>query len=162
MQRRHLLSLAAALAAALTTPVLAADAKLGAIQIQQPWARPTPSGAPTGGGYMTLVNTGKAADRLMGGSTPASGRLEVHEMSMSGGVMSMRRLDKGLALAPGASVALKPGGYHLMFIGLAKPLKVGDRFPVTLQFEKAGQVKVEFEVRQPPAAPPAGHQHGMR
>jgi hypothetical protein len=109
---------------------------------------------------MTIVNSGRSADRLLGGSSPASGRFEIHEMSMAGGVMSMRRLDKGLEIPPGGTVTLKPGGFHIMFIGLAKPFKLGDRVPATLQFEKAGSVKVEFLVRQP--AEVSSSHHGMR
>jgi len=161
MQRRHLFSLAAALAAAIALPAAARDYKVGAIQIQHPWARPTSAGAQVGGGYMTLVNTGKTPDRLLDGSTPAARTFEIHEMSMAGGIMKMRRLDQGLALAPGATVALKPGGYHIMLIGLSKPLKLGEKVPATLRFEKAGEVKVEFTVEQP-QAPAGGHQHGMR
>lgn len=163
MQRRHLLSLAAAFAAAVALPAAAHDFKAGAIQIKHPWARPTSAGAQVGGGYLTLVNTGKTPDRLVGGTTPGARSFEIHEMSMDGGIMKMRRLDQGLALPPGGTVTLKPGAYHIMFVGLSKPLKLGEKLPATLRFEKAGEVKVEFAVEQPQPQPPAGgHQHGMR
>lgn len=159
MHRRSLIALASALAVTVATPVLAHDFKVGPIEIKHPWARPTPPGAPTGGGYFTLVNTGTTPDRLLGGSTPAAGRLEVHEMSMDGGIMRMRKLDKGLAVPAGGTVELKPGGLHIMLIGLKAPLKVGDRVPATLRFEKAGEVKIQFQVQTPPT-PGAGHDKG--
>ena len=161
MHRRFFLTLAAATAVAVSSPVLAKDAKAGPIRIETLWARPTPPGAPTGGAYMTLVNTGAQADRLLGGSSPVSARLEVHEMSMADGIMRMRKLD-GLAIPAGGTVALKPGGLHIMLIGLKQPLKIGDRVPATLRFEKAGEVAVEFRVQAPPAAAPAHARHEGR
>lgn len=158
MHRRHLLSLAAAVVLAAAAPALAKDVKAGPLRIENPWARPTPPGAPTGGAYMTIVNTGAQADRLVGGASPVAARLEVHEMSMDGGVMRMRKLD-GLTIPPGASVALKPGGHHVMLIGLKRPLKIGETVPATLRFEKAGEVAVEFTV-QPPPAPAHAHHEG--
>lgn len=161
MNRRHLFALAAGLSLAAAVPAVAQSAKAGAISIQRPWVRPTPPGAPTGGGYVTLVNSGSQPDRLLGGSTPVAARLEVHEMSMDGSIMRMRKLENGLALAPGKTVELKPGGLHLMLIGLKRPLKPGERVPVTLKFERAGEVAVTFMVQTPPAAgqPPM---HGNR
>jgi len=158
MHRRLLLSLAAASAVSAAAPVLAKDAMAGPIRIESPWARPTPPGAPTGGAYMTLVNTGTQSDRLLGGSSPVSSRFEIHEMSMAGGVMRMRKLD-GLPVPAKGTVALKPGGYHVMLIGLKRPLKIGERVPATLRFEKAGEVTVEFKVQAPPAVPPAHAHH---
>lgn len=158
MLRRTLFALAAAAALTAAVPALAHDFKAGPIQIKHPWIRPTPPGAPTGGGYATLVNTGSTPDRLLGGSTPAAGRLEVHEMSMDGSIMRMRKLDNGVAIPPGGTVELKPGAYHFMLIGLKAQLKVGDRVPAVLRFEKAGEVKVEFTV-ETPAMPTSAHGH---
>lgn len=125
----------------------AAAIKAGAIEIGTPWSRATPGGAKVAAGYLALRNTGQAEDRLIGGTTEIAGRIELHEMATVDGTMRMRALDKGLAIAPGASVELKPGGYHLMLVDLKQPLKEGQRFKATLTFEKAGPVPVEFEVR---------------
>jgi copper(I)-binding protein len=99
------------------------------------------------GGYMKIENTGKEADRLVGGSTGIAGKFEVHEMKMSGNVMKMRELDKGLEVPPGKSVELKPGSYHVMLTDLKQQPKAGDKVKGTLLFEKAGKVEVEYTVR---------------
>jgi copper(I)-binding protein len=83
---------------------------------------------------------------LIGGSL-SIGRLEIHEMSMDRGVMKMRARPQGIAIAPGATVTLEPGGYHLMFQNLTRPLVKGERVKGTLVFEKAGTIEVEYEVR---------------
>ncbi len=129
-----------------TAPVRADDYKVGALQIGQPWARATPKGAPVGGGYMKITNTGAEPDRLVGGSSDVADRFEVHEMSMDGGVMKMRPTS-GVEIKPGQTVELKPGGMHVMFVGLKKPLVQGQKVKGTLNFEKAGKVEVEFTVQ---------------
>lgn len=139
-------ALVAALTAALLSPAMAADYTVGSLKISQPWSRATPKGAAVGGGYMTITNTGTTPDRLIGGVTGISSSFEVHEMSMDGGVMKMRMLANGLEIKPGETVTLKPGGYHVMFMGLKDQLKQGDTFKGTLQFEKAGKVEVEYKV----------------
>ncbi|MBS0248532.1 MAG: copper chaperone PCu(A)C [Proteobacteria bacterium] len=140
------LMLAAALTAMLMSPALAHDYTAGSLKIGQPWARATPKGAPVGGGYLTITNTGTAPDRLIGGSVPVSSGFEIHEMTMDNGVMKMRMLPKGLEIKPGETITLKPGGYHLMFTGLKDQLKQGGSFKGTLQFEKAGKVDVDFDI----------------
>ena len=143
------LTLAAAigLAVPVLAPAVAQEYKAGAIRIEAPWIRATPAGAQVAGGYMKIENTGKEADRLVGGSTGIAGKFEVHEMKMSGNVMKMRELDKGLEVPPGKSVELKPGSYHVMLTDLKQNLKQGDKVKGTLQFEKAGKVEVEYSVR---------------
>jgi periplasmic copper chaperone A len=135
--------------------------KLGQLVIEAPWARATPEGAQVGGGYLKITNTGKAADRLIGGSLPVATSVEVHQMSMSDGVMKMRKMDRGLEIKPGQTVELKPGGYHLMFNGLREGLKQGQTIKGTLQFEKAGSIEVEFQVAPIGAkgAQTGGHMH---
>jgi len=125
----------------------AEDATVGAIRISGPWARATPKGAPVGGAYMTITNTGNVSDRLVGGSSDVSNHFEIHEMSMDNGVMKMRPLEKGLEIKPGQTVEFKPGGYHFMFVGLKKPFEEGQHVKATLAFEKAGNVGVDFAVR---------------
>ena len=109
--------------------------KAGDLVISQAWTRATPGGAKVGGGYLTIENKGATADRLIGGATPAAARFEIHEMSMSDGVMKMHPVAGGLTIAPGKTVKLAPGGYHLMMIDLKQPFKQGETVPVTLRFD---------------------------
>lgn len=138
----------------------AATAWAQAPKVQDAWARPTVQGQKAGGGFLRIDSP--AADRLVGGSTPVAGRVELHTMKMEGDVMRMREVE-AIELPAGQPVALQPGGLHLMLMELKAPLKNGDRFPLTLKFEKAGDVQVEVQVRsQPPAgagAAPAPHKH---
>ena len=120
--------------------------KVGPLVIAAPWARATPGGAKVGGAYLKITNTGAEADRLIGGSLPIAAAVEVHEMSMTDGIMKMRKLENGLEIKPGQTVELKPGGYHIMFTGLREGLKQGQPVKGTLRFEKAGTVEVEYRV----------------
>src|SRR6185437_42731 len=95
-------------------PARAQEVKAGDLVITQAWARATPKGAKIGGGYLTIENKGSTPDRLVGGSTEVADKLEVHQMAMKDGVMTMRPLDNGLTIDPGKTVKLAPGGYHLM------------------------------------------------
>lgn len=119
--------------------------KAGDLVIEAPWARATPGGAKVAGGYVKITNTGKQADKLIGGSIPAAGSVEVHEMATVNNVMQMRRLE-GLEIKPGETVELKPGSYHLMFMQLKEGLTAGQTIKGTMIFEKAGTVNVEFFV----------------
>ena len=121
--------------------------KLGEIDIGHPYARPTREGQMVGAGYLKLANKGPV-DRLVAASSPAAGTVEIHSMSMEGDVMKMRQVD-AIELATGQTVELKPGGYHLMLMGLKAPLKVGEKFPLTLKFEKSGEVVVTVNVEEP-------------
>ena len=133
--------------------------RVGALVVEAPWSRATPGGAKVAGGYMRITNAGTEADRLVGGSLPAAARFAVHEMSMQGEVMRMRPLETGLEIKPGATVELKPGGYHIMFMDLTEPLKEGQTLKGTLLFEKAGAVTVEYAVRGIAARGEAEHRH---
>ena len=133
--------------------------KAGTLSVEQPWSRATPVGAKVGGGYVRITNTGQEPDRLMGGSFPLASRVEVHEMRLEGDVMRMKPVEGGLEIKPGATVELRPGGHHLMFLDLKEPLKEGQTVRGTLLFEKAGAVPVEYEVRSLGAAAPAEHKH---
>jgi len=142
------LALAAVVALALAPAVRAQDYDVGALHISQPWVRSAPPGAPTQAGYLTITNHGAAVEHLLGGTSPDFAAIEVHEMSMTGQIMRMRPIKGGLAIGPGQSVALSPGGErHLMLIGPKRAFKAGDRVPATLRFEKAGWVKISFVVR---------------
>ncbi|MFN3657858.1 MAG: copper chaperone PCu(A)C [Pseudolabrys sp.] len=155
-------TLAAAFALAILAPASARDYTAGSLKIDNPWVRATPKGARVGGGYMKITNTGTAPDRLVGGASAASGRFEVHEMSLEGGVMKMRALPNGLAIKPGETVEFKPGGYHVMFLDLNKPFAQGERVKATLEFEKAGKVEVEFTVEGIGAQSGGNHSGGMK
>jgi len=150
---------AALIAGLLAAPARAQEVKAGDLVITQAWSRATPGGAKIAGGYLTIQNKGPKADRLIGGSGDVTDRIEVHEMTTTNGVMTMRALDKGLTIAPGQTVRLAPGGYHLMMFDLKSPLKQGDKVPVTLEFEKAGKIKLAFDVRGVGAQGPAGELH---
>jgi periplasmic copper chaperone A len=147
---------AALLADLLAASARAEEIKAGDLVITQAWSRATPGGATVAGGYLTIENKGSTPDRLIGGSADVSGKVQVHEMSMNSGVMTMRQLDKGLAIEPGKTVKLAPAGFHLMMLDLKSPLKQGDKVPVTLEFEKAGKVKVSLDVQGIGAQTPAG------
>ena len=127
----------------------------GPISIENPWTRATAAAQTVGGGFMTIVNTGKADDRLVSASSPAAAEVQIHDMKMDEGVMRMRQLADGLAVPAGARVELKPRSLHLMFMQLKAPLVAGQTVPVTLQFEKAGSVAVKFRVEAMGASAPA-------
>jgi copper(I)-binding protein len=137
---------AAAFALALT-PGHAGDYKAGSLDISSPWSRATPKGASVAAGYMTIKNTGSTPDRLVSGSSDVAAKFEVHEMKMEGGVAKMRQVNGGLEIKAGETVELKPGGLHVMFVRLKKPLSAGDHVKATLVFEKAGTVSVDYDVR---------------
>jgi periplasmic copper chaperone A len=137
---------AAAFAFALT-PAHAGDYKVGSLDISNPWSRATPKGASVAAGYMTIKNTGSTPDRLVSGSSDVASKFEVHEMKMENAVAKMRPVNGGLEIKPGETVELKPGSFHIMFVGLKKPLSAGDHVKATLVFEKAGSVSIDYDVR---------------
>jgi copper(I)-binding protein len=130
------------------------------IEVEKPWARATPAGAQTGAAYMTLDNKSGSADRLTGASSDVAATLQIHEMAVVNGVMQMRQLVEGLPIPAGGTVELKPGSYHIMLLRLKKPLTAGETFPLTLTFEKAGNISVAIPV-QALSATPEGKPGGM-
>ncbi len=137
----------AALFAVLAIPAFALDYRLGAIEIGQPWARATPPTAESGGGFLAITNTGTTPDRLIAVKSPAADKVEIHEMKMDGNIMRMREVEKGIEIPPGATVELKPGGFHVMFMGLKAPFAKDAKVPLTLVFEKAGSIDVDLMVQ---------------
>lgn len=133
---------------ALAAPAVAHDYMQGDIHILKPWSRPLPPVSANGAAYMTLMNKGSAPDRLVSVSTPMAMKAELHTHLMEGGVMKMRRLD-GIDLVPGKPSLLKPGGLHVMMMGLKEPLVDGKSFPLTLNFERAGTVEVTVRIFEP-------------
>lgn len=152
---------------ALLLPVIVVLSACGAaegagLRVEEAWARPAMAGgdmqgamgqgmaAPgTGAVFMRLVNDGPQADRLLAGQTDVAAVVEIHETVMEGEVMKMQMLPEGLEIPARGEVALRPGGYHVMLIGVRDDLEIGQRFELDLQFERAGTVTVEVEVRQP-------------
>jgi copper(I)-binding protein len=136
---------------ALAAPI--APAQAADIEAIQPWVRVTP-GQRTGALYMTLHNGGSATDRLVGVSTPMAQRAELHATVEEGSVARMQKLD-GLELSPGGSVPLQSGAVHIMLLGVDQAVKPGASIPVTLRFQRAGDVTITAPVLAPGAAPPA-------
>jgi copper(I)-binding protein len=131
---------------------------LSQVEVDKPWARATAPGAKVAAGYMILRNRAASADRLVSAASPAAARVETHVTIKDGEVMRMREV-KGYDIPAGGSFELKPGGPHLMFVDIKQPFREGDRIPVTLKFEKAGEVPVEFPVERLGGPKPHGHGH---
>lgn len=149
MRRLALLALAAFTVSA---PALAGDYRLGGVEVRRPWTRPAQAGM-NGVGYLTLANVGTKPLKLVSMESPAAKSISLHQSSMANGVMAMRPVPGGLALAPGAKVELTPGGYHLMLIGLNAPQALGGKVPVTLVFDSGLKMKIDLSVE---AGPPKG------
>jgi len=147
----------------LATLLLSATVATAApITIQRPYSHPTAAPGVPAVGFVTLSNPGPAPDRLIAASSPLAERIEIHQTLMQDGVMKMRAQPDGVALPVGGTVALAPGGLHLMLFGLRQLLVEGQTLPVTLRFERAGSVEVRFKVEPRAAASaeePHSHQH---
>ena len=122
-----------------------ADLADGGVEITDAWARATPGGAENGAAYLTLMSP--TGDRLTGVTSPAAAKAQLHEMTNDGGVMKMRDVT-AIDLPPGKPVTLKPGGLHVMMMGLTHPLQPGQSVPLTLHFDKAGAREVSCRGRQ--------------
>ncbi|NQW02023.1 MAG: copper chaperone PCu(A)C [Rhodospirillales bacterium] len=115
--------------------------KAGDLTVHSIWARPTAPSAKTGAAYFVIENNGTADDVLTGVTGSISGKTEIHQTTMDGGIMKMRHVGR-VDIPAGGSAMLAPGGFHIMFMGLHGPIKVGDQFPLTLTFEKNGSVEI--------------------
>ena len=129
-------------------------------RVVEAWARATPGGVTVGAAYAEIHAPATKGDKLVRVTTPAAERAEIHTHVNDGGVMKMRRLE-ALELAPGSVVKLKPGGKHLMLFGLKAPLAVGGSLPLTLTFEKAGDIEISATIapigaKTPNASPTTG------
>jgi copper(I)-binding protein len=121
------------------------------IRIEKVWARPGVAMAATPGNsaiYMVIHNDGANADRLIGATASIAKAVEIHQTKMEGGMAQMMRV-AGIDVPARGAVELKPGGFHVMLIGLRRDLKAGEKFPVTLRFQKAGRITLTAEVRAP-------------
>jgi copper(I)-binding protein len=137
----------AVLAVALTAAfgAAAADYSGAGLKVVNPWARATPPGASTAVGYMKLTNTSGAPLTVVGGSTAVAERVEIHSMSMEGGVMRMRPVPS-VDIEPGGTVELKSGGLHVMLIGLKRPLQQGEMVPMTLRLSSGANIEIKLHV----------------
>ncbi|MFM7345726.1 MAG: copper chaperone PCu(A)C [Tagaea sp.] len=151
--KRTLLALVAAL---LALPAFAAD-----IRVEDAWARASLGQARNGAAYMIVHATGAQPDRLVAAASPVAGKVELHNHIMVGNVAQMRPVD-AIEVMPGSPTVLQPGGLHVMLLDLRAPLQAGQSFPVTLRFERAGDVQIQVEIRaaRGGSAPPhGGHTH---
>ncbi len=126
---------------------IAQEVSVGDLLLKNPIARATPPGAKVGGGYILITNNGTTPDKLIGGLAPFAGKIEIHEMKVSDGIMRMKHMESGLTIPPGETVHLIPGGYHIMFMQLKQALIKGANHKVTLSFEKAGNVDITFNIK---------------
>jgi copper(I)-binding protein len=134
-------------------------ARAGDLAVVDAWARATPPGAGVAAAYLTIDNAGGGADRLLGASSDAAGRVEVHETRRDGEVMRMRKAEP-LDIPAGERVVFGPGGLHVMLMELKEPLRQGDTLSLTLRFEHAGEFRVQAGILAGDATDPhAGHQH---
>lgn len=157
-----LLSRLALLASLLLAPVAALaqdEVSAGALTLSGGFSRATLPNAPVAGGYITITNAGPEPDRLVSVASPVAGVAQLHEMKMDGGMMKMAELPGGIEIPAGATVELKPGGLHMMFMSLNEGLVEGSTVPVTLTFEKAGPVDVKLTVGARDASAAPAHNH---
>ncbi len=148
------LPLAVALSIGLLASTAASAQDSATVGVENAWARSTVTGQRAGGGFLTLQGRDNT-DRLLGASAPVADRVELHSMTMDGDVMRMREVD-AIDVPAGQKVELKPGGYHLMLMGLKRPLQAGTHFPLKLRFERGGEVTIEMKVEAAGSMPAHG------
>jgi copper(I)-binding protein len=163
MLRCNLRLALAAAALAWSAAALAQEGGTGAITVEQAWSRPTAASMPNGAAYMVLRNAGSGADRLVAATSEVAERVEPHTHIIDAQGVAMMRPVEGIEIPAGGQAELKPGGLHLMLLGLRAPLADGASFPLRLRFAEAGEVEVAVAIGKPPSG--AGHgghvQHGM-
>jgi periplasmic copper chaperone A len=148
MTTSHLLRALASAAFALAATVAnAQEFSAGDLRLSRPFSLATPPGASVAVGFMSIENKGATADKLLSATADVSAAVELHTMSMEGGTMRMRQVPS-IEIPARGKVELKSGGLHIMFIGLKQGLKDGGKFPVTLKFERAGELKVEMVIEK--------------
>jgi copper(I)-binding protein len=152
-------AVAAVLVGTQSMPSAAHDYDKGSLSIVHPYARATVGGARTGAGYVRILNQGTTPDRLLSVTADVSERVELHQTVKDGNIMRMQPLPAGIAVPAKGKVELKPGGMHIMFVGLKRPLKEGTTFDASLQFEKAGKVPVVFLVEAAGSTTEGKHDH---
>ncbi|MBI3373587.1 MAG: copper chaperone PCu(A)C [Betaproteobacteria bacterium] len=156
--KRSVRAVLGALILAASASAIALEYKKGDLRIDNPWTRATAGGQTVAAGYLEIVNAGKAADRVIGASTPAAERIELHVVGLEGEVMRMREV-KSFEVPAGGRMELKPRGPHMMIMGIKRAFKKDERIPVTLRFEKAGDVAIELLVGGIDAPTDGKHKH---
>jgi hypothetical protein len=151
------LTLAAALALCTALPAAAQEYALGAITVAQPFSRAT--NAANGAAYMVIENRGQQPDRLLRASTPQAAKVELHTIMREGDIMRMREVP-AIEIPAGGRTELKPGGLHVMLMGLKAPLREGESFALGLEFEKAGRIEVPVRIEKAGAGAAGHHGHG--
>jgi copper(I)-binding protein len=144
MKSKIIVTMFSAIGIVFASSVMAQNASVGSIKIENAYTRATAPGQQVAGGFLKIENKG-AADQLVSASSPVAGEVQLHEMAMDGNVMKMRQI-KDIAVPANGAVELKPGGYHLMFMNIKAPLTAGETVPVKLKFAKAGEVEVKLPV----------------
>ncbi|MGH1419676.1 MAG: copper chaperone PCu(A)C [Hyphomicrobiaceae bacterium] len=142
------LSLTVLAAALVVTPLGAHDYQAGEIKIDHPWARPTIGNVKNAAAYLVLENNGKASDRLIGVASDIAARTEIHETTVTDGYAKMAAVPNGFEVGANSVVKLEPRGKHIMLFGVTQKLEDGQSFPLTLKFEKAGEVKVVVKIEK--------------
>jgi copper(I)-binding protein len=155
--KRLTAQLAAALLGVAFSLAAYGQVRAGSLTVSDAWARASAGAQPNGAAYLKVRNDG-ATDRLLSASAPVAEVVELHTHVMDGTIMRMRKVD-AIDVTGGSTTELKPGGLHVMLIGLKAPLKAGEKFPLTLKFERAGEVKLDVEVRGTAAEKPMHGQH---
>lgn len=146
--KKRAVTIAATLCSALLAgQLMAHEYQIADLHIDHPWSRALPPAAKAGAAYLTIDNRGEQAERLLQVSTPIAANAEMHEHIHQDGLMKMQQVDT-LLLPAGNSISFKPGSYHIMLFDLKQPLVAGERFPLTLHFEQAGELEVEVSVQQ--------------
>lgn len=150
-----------AAAAVMVAVVASSTALAGDITVDQAWARASAGPAKAGAAFLTIHNRGADDDRVIGAKADVSRKAELHTHIMEGDLMKMREVEGGIEVPAGKTVAFQPGGLHVMFMGLNAPFKEGEHFPLTLVFERAGEVKTDVQILGPGAkSAPGAHDHG--
>ncbi|EJF89509.1 hypothetical protein ME1_00279 [Bartonella vinsonii subsp. arupensis OK-94-513] len=137
----------ALLFAFMAMPVTAQQYKVGDIEILHPWTRATPKGIKVSSGYLYIINHSNTPDRLISISTNGVQTTEIHSMVVVNDIMNMEKMHNGIEIPGNGEISLKPGGNHIMFMGLSQPFKPGDKISAKLTFEKAGTMNIDFSVK---------------
>ncbi|MEO7253381.1 MAG: copper chaperone PCu(A)C [Casimicrobium sp.] len=145
------------LATLFAATAFAQDTKIGAITIDHAWARVTPGAVKNSAAFMTFNNAG-VADKLISVTGSVAKEVQMHSMVTEGGMMKMREIN-ALDIPANSKAEFKPGGYHVMLIGIPDGLKEGTKFPLKLKFEKAGEITVQVSVEKPGAQDHSEHKH---
>jgi copper(I)-binding protein len=151
--------------AALLLPACFANAHeyaVGELEIAHPWSQELPPNAPTVAAYFMIHNSGKTADRLVSVDSPIAGEAQLHEHVMQGDLMKMQQVPS-VDVPAGGNVTFAPMAYHVMLVNLKDRslLSDGKRFPLTMHFEKAGDVTVEVAVQKKPPEDMQMHAHAQ-